>query len=57
MEGKGKKGKEGGKFVSFPLHSFVQWSACWALPTRSAVKNGGGYYTISMYRPKYVNTT
>jgi hypothetical protein len=24
---------------------FIQWSACWALPTRSATKNIGGYYT------------
>jgi hypothetical protein len=38
-------GKEGGKLnFLLPLTTFIQRSAYWALPPRSAAKNGGGYY-------------
>jgi hypothetical protein len=28
-----------------PSSSFLEWSACWAPPPRSAAKNGGCYYS------------
>jgi hypothetical protein len=48
------EGKEGSKranlFVAF-LPSFILLCAYWALPPRSAVENGGGYYTF-LYHDK-----
>jgi hypothetical protein len=43
MEG---KGKEGGKLNFLLYSSFLQWSACWAIPSRSAAKTGAGYCSI-----------
>jgi hypothetical protein len=41
-------GKEENLIASFPLLSIIQWSACWALPTRSTDKNGEGYYSKNL---------
>jgi hypothetical protein len=43
---KERKGKEGGKLNFLLYYSFLQWSACWAFPSRSAAKTGAGYCSI-----------
>jgi hypothetical protein len=46
----GEEGEEGSKRnCLIPLPSFIQWSARFALPTRSAAKNGGCYYTCQVF--------
>jgi hypothetical protein len=37
-QGRKRQGKETKLTVSFPLPSFIQWSACWVLPSRSGPK-------------------
>jgi hypothetical protein len=38
-----RAGREGGN-LNFLLPTFIQWSACWAFPSRSVPKNGEGCY-------------
>jgi hypothetical protein len=38
------------------LPTFIQWSACWVLPTRSAARNDEGCYTVTTHLIHVVET-